>query len=587
MNQAIQKYFLCIFIILPFLTNCRIFKESALDPNSELSTLLNLMRLAALADSFNGRSNTLAIVKFSNSFGASLSGGEVVYSVFNENDENNVPVTEFGDSGNFAPYKSSLDANGRTILKFQERGFAEVAAYTNIGDPTPLGTFRFRNYKGLTKETFTIHSQTGNFIVSVEDVANYPNPLGSAINITPLGTANERSFLMAKAYYSNDGGATSYYEDFILSSSDGVTYDKTIPISNITDNTTSSGYTTITPSAVAFDGTDYVIFLNEAEFDITNVPIKNRNLALKIPQSATSFIPISPIEFTLPTNIQIVTPISASLVPSEHPMFSLGGRFFVVADNASLAPNRTVPYLVSLNGESHINLSDPPYNCLRSDISNFSAYGKRVNGGIEYLHCPTSLIPSTSINATVVRANDLNVSTLVFNASAATVNSFPFVFANELVGLALYLGNPTGYTFPTGSYLINNATISANPIIAGFTVTYGSTNPMLRNITTSKDVGYSIIANDPNLGTATNKSIFRFTNQLNSASEFAIPTISPTFNENTGSHRQFQSTQGKLIYFWQASQVLSSPASIGSFKFYATRSTEFGSWSDPKLIRIQ
>ncbi|TGL20174.1 hypothetical protein EHQ46_12365 [Leptospira yanagawae] len=576
-----------IFSILTF-TQCKIFKESDLDPNSKLSNLLNLFRTASFIDAFNGMSQTLMIVQITDSLGNPIAGGELVYSVYNENDENNVAVSDFGNTGNYSPYKNTLGANGRTILKFSERGIAEGIVYRNPGDTNPIGSFRFRNYKGITIETFSFYSVSGEIKVNVEDLSNYPNPIGYITNTVPIGTANGRSFLIGKIFYTSDGGSVNgRYENYILSSADGVTYDQVIPL-NVNEFVSSTGSKRTLHSAIAYDGTRYVVFVNEVELDSGNFVIGNRNLAFSFFTTSPSYVALDPIVLSLPNGIQILNPLgSAALKTFEHPMFSVGNRFFVVADNASFAPQREVPYLVSLTDSNHVELSSATYNCLRTSISDFSAYGKLTLGDTDYIHCPTSPMPGTSINATVINGNDLSYNTLTFSGGVNTVNSFPSVFADQLIGIVIVSGSPRGSLFPTGSYLSNGANISFSSNIPNFIVPFGSSNPLLRNITSSLDVGFAITADNPNLGTATNRAIIKITNQLDSGTVYNLPSTQPIFNENTTTHRQFYSTQGNLTYSWDALQTVTSPASVGSFRFFATRNIGPDTWKDVKLIRIK
>ncbi|TGL53608.1 hypothetical protein EHQ59_08445 [Leptospira kemamanensis] len=585
--ETLRKLTFTIILSILTFTQCKIFKQSNLDPNSELSNFLNLFRTVAFIDAFNGLSQTLMIVQINDSTGNPISGGEIVYSVYNENDENNVAVSDFGSTGNYTPYKNTLGANGRTILKFSERGIAEASVYRNPGDTTPIGTFRFRNYKGITIETFSFYSITGEIQVNVEDLSNYPNPMGSITNMVPIGTANGRSFLVGKIFTSSDGGSINgRYDNYILSSVDGVTYDQVIPL-NVNEFTSSSGSKRTLHSAITYDGSLYVVFVNEVELDSGNTIIGNRNLAFTFSPSSSSYVAIDPIVITLPVGIQILNPItSATLRTYEHPMFPVGSRFFVVVDNSTLSP-REMPYLISLTDSNQIDLSSPTYNCLRTSINDFSAYGKLTFNGTDYLHCPTSTMPGTTINATVINGSDVSSNTLTFSAGLNTINSFPSAFANQLIGIAIVSGSPRGSIFPTGSYLTNGANIPFSSNISGFTIPFGGAIPILRNITSSLDVGYAIVADNANLGSATNRAIVKFTNQLDTATVYNLPTAQPIFNENTTSHRQFHSTQGDLTYYWDALQTVTSPASIGNFRFFATRNIGPDTWKDVKLIRIK
>ncbi|TGM05110.1 hypothetical protein [Leptospira jelokensis] len=537
--KTLCKISLALIFSLNTFTQCKIFKESNLDPNSELSNLLNLLRTVSFIDAFNGISQTLMIVQITDPLGNPIAGGELVYSVFNENDENNVAVSDFGSTGNYSPYKNTLGANGRTILKFSERGIAEGVVYRNPGDTTPIGSFRFRNYKGISLETFSFYSIAGEIKVNVEDLSNYPNPMGYLTNMAPIGTANGRSFLIGKIFYSSDGGPTNgRYDNYILSSADGVTYDQVIPL-NVNEFVSSTGSKRTFHSAIAFDGSKYVVFANEVELDSGNIVIGNRNLAFTFFPTSPSYVALDPIVLSLPNGIQILNPLSsATLKTFEHPMFSVGNRFFVVVDDSMYSP-REFPYLVSLTDTNHIELSSATYNCIRSSNSDFSAYGKLTIGGVDYLHCPTSLMPSTTINATVINGNDLSYNTLTFSGGGNTVNSFPSVFADQLLGVVIVSGSPRGSLFPTGSYLSNGANISFTSNIPNFIVPFGSTNPLLRNITSSLDVGFAITADNPNLGSATNRAIIKITNQLDAGTVYNLPSTQPIFNENTTTHRQF------------------------------------------------
>lgn len=586
--ETLRKLTFTIILSLLTFTQCKIFKQSNLDPNSELSNFLNLFRTAAFIDAFNGISQTLMIVQINDNSGNPISGGEIVYSVYNENDENNVAISDFGSTGNYSPYKNTLGANGRTILKFNERGIAEGIVYRNPGDTAPIGSFRFRNYKGITIETFSFYSISGEIQVNVEDLSNYPNPMGYITNMVPIGTANGRSFLVGKIFYTSDGGSINgRYDNYLLSSEDGVTYDQVIPL-NVNEFTSSSGSKRTLHSAIAYDGSRYVVFVNEVELDSGNFVIGNRNLAFTFLSSSPSYVAIDPITLSLPNGIQILNPLtSATLKTYEHPMLPVGSRFFVVADNASFAPQREVPYLISLTESNQIDLSSPTYNCLRTSINDFSAYGKLTIGDAEYLHCPTSNMPGTTINATVINGSNLSSNTLIFDGGGNSINSFPSAFANQLIGLVIIAGSPRGSIFPTGSYLTNGANIPFSSNISGFTIPFGGGNPILRNITSSLDVGYAIVADNANLGSATNRAIVKFTNQLDTATVYNLPTAQPIFNENTTSHRQFHSTQGNLTYYWDALQTVTTPASIGNFRFFATRNIGPDTWKDVKLIRIK
>lgn len=566
---------LTTLILLLFTFQCRIFKPSSLDPGEDLGSLQSLLRLLSLADAFNTYSQTVVFMKFTDPGGNPYATGTVTYSVFNEADENNTPVSPYGESGNVTEYTMILDANGRGFLYFTERGIASLTVKNSGG--TIVGAASFRIYNGITKQTFSLLTQGGIVQFLLEDIANYRNRLASNLSFTPLGSVNGRQFIYLEVLTSYVSPSQNTSIGYIASSSDGENYDLVTKIDGVTIEKNVTYELILKISKPVFNGSDYVFFLSEERRNYPALTyLSTRNFVFKIPH-------VFPPSSNFATSLPIAT--NAFLFTDSYPswmyptMYFGNGRYVITPTYYPAVEKR--PTLLNSNFEPTADLISG-FSCQMSTFENDAiAYQVATIGGIDYLQCPsatfTTTAPVRSIDTFALNNNPVN-----FDGSGINFQS-PVFFAHgkfvSLLGSSPYVG----YTFPTGNYVSPSPTITRNgTAISGFSTSQTPTYSLLRDIKSSGNSDYLIISTDPTFVSPT-VEIYRSTNS------FATATIVPTFPANYHSAinkgEQLQSTNGKLNY----SYSISAGTGVGSFPIYLTRFTQDdGNWEAlPRLIKIR
>lgn len=566
---------LTTLILLLFTFQCRIFKPSSLDPGEDLGSLQSLLRLLSLADAFNTYSQTVVFMKFTDPGGNPYATGTVTYSVFNEADENNTPVSPYGESGNVTEYTVILDANGRGFLYFTERGIASLTVKNSGG--TIVGAASFRIYNGITKQTFSLLTQGGIVQFLLEDIANYRNRLASNLSFTPLGSVNGRQFIYLEVLTSYVSPSQNTSIGYIASSSDGENYDLVTKIDGVTIEKNVTYELILKISKPVFNGSDYVFFLSEERRNYPALTyLSTRNFVFKIPH-------VFPPSSNLATSLPIAT--NAFLFTDSYPswmyptMYFGNGRYVITPTYYPAVEKR--PTLLNANFEPTADLISG-FSCQMSTFENDAiAYQVATIAGIDYLQCPsatfTTTAPVRSIDTFALNNNPVN-----FDGSGINFQS-PVFFAHgkfvSLLGSSPYVG----YTFPTGNYVSPSPTITRNgTAISGFSTSQTPTYSLLRDIKSSGNSDYLIISTDPTFVSPT-VEIYRSTDS------FATATIVPTFPANyhfaINKGEQLQSTNGKLNY----SYSISAGTGVGSFPIYLTRFTQDdGNWEAlPRLIKIR
>ncbi|MCW7482576.1 hypothetical protein [Leptospira kanakyensis] len=564
-----KKTFLTI-ILLIFTFHCKIFKPSDLDPSQDLGSLQTLLRYLALADAFNTYSQTVAFMKFTDSNGTPYGTGTVEYSVFNEADENGIPTSFYGE--NIQPLTVTLDSSGRGFLFFSERGIATLTV-KNSGNV--VGTARFRIYNGITKQSFSILSQTGATQFVLEDLANYRNRMASYGSLVPLGSANGRQFLYIQTQTSYISASDNENRGYIISSTDGENYDQVIAIDGVSINTKGTTQKRLKISQPSFDGSQYVFFLSE-QTDLSGAYVSNRNLVLRIPAFSTpSSVAVEPLG--LPTNYNLFTQDDNSWL---YPALYVGnGRFLVT------------PYFTSQYRPTLISFDSTTTNDLNTGFScsvtnpelHMPGYQVFNANGISYLQCPTttSLIVNP-LPIRTIRIPDLTSNTINFDAGVLFESNL-FSYKGLLIALANGTQPYNGYTFPTSSYSSSNPTITRNtPIISGISVSMATSSTRLRSIKGSVNTDFMIIS-DNGLFSAPTLVIYKTTDSF--ASVTTVSSLPTYFSAPVYSQEQFQSANGKLNLTWN----ISAGTGIDSRPVYLTHFTnDAGSWENlPRLIKIR
>ncbi|EOQ98596.1 hypothetical protein LEP1GSC195_0355 [Leptospira wolbachii serovar Codice str. CDC] len=377
-----KKIFTTLLILLSF--HCKIFKPSDLDPSQDLGTLQTLLRYLALADAFNTYSQTVAFMKFTDSNGTPYVNGIVEYFVFNEADENGVPVSPFGESGNIQPYTVTLDTYGRGFLFFSERGIAKITV-KNSGNAV-VGNASFRVYNGITKQSFFWLTQSGTTQFFLEDLANYRNRLGTANLLTSLGSVNGRQFLYLQVQTAFTSPTQYSSIGYIISSTDGEYYDQVTKIDGVTIKVDSGNEYFLKISKPMFNGSEYVFFLSEERDTSPPSPanfLSNRNLIFKIPQSFPNTSEV--INLPIASDAYLYRP---DMFPWIYPAFYFSGRYLVTP--TYYAATETRPTLLN---ENFAVTQDAVlgFSCMLAD-SNLGAISYQLINvaGTEYLQCQSS-----------------------------------------------------------------------------------------------------------------------------------------------------------------------------------------------------
>lgn len=580
-----MKNLITAILLLLFSFQCKIFKPSDLDPSQDLGSLQSLLRFLALADAFNTYSQTVAFMKFTDSNGNPYNAYKVEYSVFNEADENGVPVSDYGDTGNIRTYTLTLDPNGRGFLTFSERGIATLTVKTP-GDVI-VGSASFRIYNGITKQSFSFLSQTGATQFILEDLANYRNRMASNFTFTPLGSANGRQFIYFQVQVSSSP-PNSTSVGYIASSADGENYDQVTKIDGVTIeyNSSASYQVLLKISKPTFNGTEYVFFLSEEKRDFAGPPptfLGNRNLALRIPafftpsSSSVSLLPVA-------SNVNLYRPDD---FPWIYPAFHFGaGRYLLPSTYYTAAETR--PNL--LNADFSVNQEITTTFSCDLAYSSLSAIAYQIVnvGGTEYLQCPNSnaLMGATTYQVRSLDSVNLSNRIATFDGSGLSFQSPPFFVREKFV--ALFGSGPSvGYVFNAENYTQPNPTLARNSTqISGFsTVGITGGSPFLRAVKSSGNSDFFILSSLPTFTPSPTINIFRSTDGLASAS-LLNPTLPAAYvNPTVSNAEQFQSANGKLNY----SYAISAGTGIGTFPVYLTYFTnDDGTWEGlPRLIKIK
>lgn len=570
-----KKLFTAI-LLLSLSFQCKVFKPSDLDPSQDLGTLQTLLRYLALLDAFNTYSQTIAFMKFTDSNGNPYGNGTVEYSVYNEADENGVPTSPLGETGNVQTYTLTLDLQGRGFLFFSERGIATLYV-KNSGNAT-VGTTSFRIYNGITKQAHSFLSTTGSIIPTMEDISNFRNNFASAF-LTPLGAANGRQFLFAEISTSYIAVDNNDSVGYIISSADGENYDQVTKIKGVTINTRPTTKSQLKISQPTFNGTDYVFFLSE---ELDNYPaftfLSNRNLFVQIPAAFTPS-EVTVQEKTLPTGHRL---FSQDISSWFYPTLYVGNnRYMITPYDTTTAQYR--PALVQLDSNNFTDLYNG-FSCLNTFPNiNFIAFQVVSHSGNNYLQCQTNALGTTYL-ANSIRTSDLSTNNIIFDAvSPITFNSPVFAQGNRLVALLNNAGTYVGYTFPNGSYASSNPTITKNTNpITNFTSSFAISDPHLRAVKSSNSVDYFILSNQANFSAPT-VQIIKSSDNMSTA--FTLPNPPSDYPISFYNLEQIQSANGKLNLLWSTSVNLG----VGSRTIYLTRLTnDDGTWETlPKLIKIR
>ncbi|TGK78908.1 hypothetical protein EHQ24_15250 [Leptospira noumeaensis] len=567
-----MKKLVLTILVLIFSLQCKIFKPSDLDPSQDLGSLQTLLRYLALADAFNTCSQTVAFMKFTDSNGTPYSTGTVEYSVFNEADENGIPTSPYGE--NIQPLTVTLDTSGRGFLFFSERGIANLTVKNSSN--VIVGTAKFRIYNGITKQSFSILSQTGATQVILEDLANYRNRMASYGSLVPLGSANGRQFLYIQTQTSYISSTDNENRGYIISSIDGENYDQVIAIDGVSINTKGATQKLLKISQPTFDGNQYVFFLSE-QTDLSGTYTSNKNLVLRIPTFSTpSSVTVETL--ALPTNYNLFTQNDNSWL---YPALYVGNGRFVVTPYFS---TNYRPTLISFDSITTNDLNAGFSCAIATPERHFAGYQVFNDNGNAYLQCPTSLTLTVNpLPTRTIRMSDLSINMINFDATGVNFESNVFSYKGKLIALANGTPPYNGYTFPTGSYSFSNPTISRNSSpISGISTSTTSTDSILRAIKGSLNSDYMILSNNA-LFSAPTLVIYKSTDAFSSATTVgSIPTY---FSSPLYSLEQFQSANGKLNLTWN----IYAGTGIDSRPVYLTHFTnDDGTWESlPRLIKIR
>jgi len=575
-----MKQLLTILLLILFSFQCKIFKPSDLDPSQDLGTLQTLLRYLALADAFNTYSQTVTFMKFTDSNGNPYVNGIVEYSVFNEADENGVPVSPFGESGNIQPYTVTLDTYGRGFLFFSERGIAKITV-KNSGNAV-VGNASFRVYNGITKQSFFWLTQSGPTQFFLEDLANYRNRLGTSNVFTSLGSANGRQFLYLQIQTSYTSSTQYSSTGYIISSADGENYDQVTKVDGVNLKVDSGYETFLKISKPMFNGSEYVFFVSEerATYPAPGTYQSNRNLIFKIHQSFPSTSEV--INLPIASDANLYRP---DMFPWIYPAYYFSGRYLVTPTYSS--GTQTRPTLLNENFAVNQDVV-LGFSCAVAEPNLTALSYQLVNvGGTEYLQCQSSSSPPLGNTTYQVRSLDsvgLSNRIVTFDTGGGgyTFQTPPFHVRGKLVALLTNSG-VIGFTFPTDNYAGASPTISRNASqITGFTTLLANGNPLLRSVKSSGNADFFILSTQPTFA-ATTIEIYRSTDSL--ASAFPLPPIPNEYNSPIANAEQLQSANGKLNYSWS----IYGPIGIGSLPVFLTRFTkDDGNWEDvPRLIKIR
>ncbi|MCW7487491.1 hypothetical protein [Leptospira meyeri] len=573
-----MKNIITAILLLLFSFQCKIFKPSDLDPSQDLGSLQSLLRLLALADAFNTYSQTVAFMKFTDSNGNPYNAYKVEYSVFNEADENGVPVSDYGDTGNIRTYTLTLDPNGRGFLTFSERGIATLTVKTP-GDVI-VGSASFRIYNGITKQSFSLLSQSGATQFILEDLANYRNRMTSNATFTPLGSANGRQFIYFEVLTSYIAPNQNTSIGYIASSADGENYDLVTKIDGVTIEKTVGYESVLKISKPVFNGSEFVFFLAEEKRDYAGPPpaiLGFRNLALRIPALFTPNTS-SVITLSLYPNFFLFRPDN---FPWMYPTFSFGNGKYLISPTLYGAVEVT-PTLLNSDFSVNQNMT-AGFSCNLADAT-FNSVGFQMVpiGGTEYIHCPSSTLPASTIMARSIEANSLNNRLVTFNGTQ-NFESLPVFVRGKFV--ATFGVTPIGYTFDADAYPSPNPTLTRNgSLIPGFTssISNSGTSGILRSVKSSGNADYFILSSNTTFSTPSIE-IFRSIDSL--ASVTVLPSIPTAYSTGISNAEQLQSANGKLNY----SYSISEGTGVGSFPVYLTYFTnDSGTWESlPRLIKIR
>lgn len=573
---------LCLIILQ---LQCKFFKVSDLDTNGPIANALLLLRLISLSDALFSQSNTIAFFTFKNSSGLPCSACEVRYSVFNEEDERGTKTSTLGESGNVVEYKSLLDSDGRAFLTFSERGYATLDVYIDSSSTTSLGTFRFRNYAGLTYENFSFVSATGEINATLEDLSNYRNRFASYYSFDSLGSANGRQYIYFQVVRTFDPSANiSIHDGYIASSSDGLNYDQVTKLENVTISFDAVNKTEIKVSKPGFDGNQIVFFIGEVTASLGGVFISGKNLVLRFPVG-TQPMNATPESLSLPADYFLFAGTVSSPI---FPVLSLGNRWLLAPYYIPDSVN--YPMVISLDGSFSQNINSAPFNCNLGVNSEFAdTFQIYESSGTKYLQCPDSgsALGGANLGMKSFRTLDLVANTITYNAGSFTFESPPVVAeTKQIVSIAngpnvsLYLVQTANYTnaLPTlslGSEIPNTTNLN----FAGF--------PDLRFVLNSGGVETAVMASNPTFNVAMNINLFKSTDGFSSVS--VLPTIPSNYPVSWTNPQQIQSKNGLVNINWASSQSVTRGSSVGSLPIYLQQSTDTsGNWqSVPKLLRIK
>jgi|JI8StandDraft_1071087.scaffolds.fasta_scaffold13898_3 hypothetical protein len=366
--DRITKYFFILFLFLTF-SQCIKFKDSVFDSNGTLSNLLFFQR----ALSYNSGFQVLIKLKLTKADGTSYNNmyAKAASSLSTSASEKGIYLPKYTE--NSTDRLSFTNSAGELYLYFDKAGTNFLELYNDTSSSaSALASVSFRVHNSLTKNNFLVTKIAGDLNVEAQSIQLLTGnaPTFSNPYYRSLGEANGR------IYGSIDLGESSgIFSTYIVSSADGILFDRVTKIKGITgisysNNTTS--YDEILLSRPVYNGSEVVFFIRKERF-VSGTSVSNYYIKISETTPAKE-VDVEIYNSILSTTNQLLTK------PDLNAVTYFNNRYIVAEYSSN---NHIVAR--DLSGSIHTDLTSSCTDSL-SGIRPLTIF-KFTTGGSDYLFC--------------------------------------------------------------------------------------------------------------------------------------------------------------------------------------------------------
>ncbi|TGN07184.1 hypothetical protein [Leptospira ilyithenensis] len=546
MRTTIQSAILSTLIL--FTSGCLLFKESDLDPNGDLTSLLMLQKLLVINNATAPGVALGLTLKFQQANGATYADSLIKYGKPSTTSliTRSTSVSELTQGTDETV--TIVNSKGEASLKFTSPGYAKVEIYSTLADVSPKATITFKVFSTLDSSNFRILSQSGDIVATFQRLSvSYSTPVSLESTLfQPLGAKEGRFYVCLK-----QANAEKKIDTYIASSSDGFTYDRITKISDlqgVDPVSPSTDQTTITLGAPGYDGTDILFFIRKD----TTVSSVTTTLNYYVKLSPTS--PAKTVTAVLMPAIN-VSPAAILVSPASIPdNIYYSGRWIIF----ELVGGVTKAYARNLEGT------------VATDLSSTCLSGSTVQANVFYVYSSFLLCGITAYSTPSPSYNyyqsNFSAGSPYGVVGGASTQSAIFPIGGGRLGIMEGTVTSYGYAM-SNSVNIGIGSLSFGAAVSG--LTYSPTSAGAFNYITkviSSEATYGVIAQD-----GSNYVVFY---AKDGGTSYTKVTATPSSIYIGIPSEAYQSAGGEIFL----ANYVSGSNLLGG---YITKINSSGNWTDP------